>query len=270
MTLPDTQWRWCNSNDAVRTPSANSRPPVARTAKPRAAANAVGEAEAARLDVRANGGLHFAPARTLGWAAHGMEELRREAYGPTGDAARHRPLAELEAGLAALAPAPADLGRLAVILRRHADGTRETPPRVQLTPEDGVPGDGWARRPPRDPEAQLAVMRRDVAELIANGQPITLFGDNLYVDLDISAANLPCGTRLRVGDAVVEVTPKPHNGCVKFRGRFGDDALRFVQAEPTRPLNLRGIYWRVVEPGEARRGASIVVLSRGAARSAAV
>ena len=84
---------------------------------------------------------------------------------------------------------------------RRADGVRETPERTRLSPDDGVPGDDWSRRPPRDPEAQLAVMRRDVAELIANGQPLTLFGDNLFVDLDLSAANLPAGTRLRVGDA---------------------------------------------------------------------
>lgn len=191
-----------------------------------------------------------------------MDELRKEAYGPEGDPTWHLPLAALEAGLAALPAAPRALGRLAVILRRHPDGGRETPARVHLAPARGVPGDGWARRPPRDPEAELAVMQRDVAELIANGQPITLFGDNLFVDLDLSAANLPCGTRLRVGDAVVEVTPKPHNGCVKFRGRFGDDALRFVQAPPTRHLNLRGIYWRVVAPGEASAGAPIAVLSR--------
>ena len=78
-------------------------------------------------------------------------------------------------------------------------------------------------------------MRHDVAALIANGQPLTLFGDNLFVDLDISTANLPSGTRLRVGEALVEVTPKPHNGCSKFEGRFGADALRFVAPAPTRP-----------------------------------
>jgi MOSC domain-containing protein YiiM len=106
-------------------------------------------------------------------------------------------------------------------------------------------------------------MRREVAELIANGQPLTVFGDNLFVDLDISAANLPTGTRLRVGEAIVEVTPKPHNGCVRFKGRFGADALRFVQAPTTRDQNFRGIYWKVVEPGEVGIGATIEVLSRG-------
>ena len=191
-----------------------------------------------------------------------MPELRPEAYGPEGDAAFHVPLADLEARLQALPRVPTDAGRLALIVRRRADGIRETPERVRLTPEEGVPGDGWSRRPPRDPEGQLAVMRRAVAELIANGQSLVLFGDNLFVDLDISAANLPWGSRLRVGDAVVEVTPKPHDGCVKFRGRFGGDALRFVAAKPTRPLNLRGIYWKVVDAGAAAVGDPIRVLSR--------
>ena len=122
--------------------------------------------------------------------------------------AHHRSLVDLEAGLRALTMSPRNSGRVALIVRRRADGVRETPERAYLTPEDGVPGDGWGRRPPRDPQAQLAVMRRDVAELIANGQALTVFGDNLFVDLDISDANLPVGTRLRVGSALVEVTPK--------------------------------------------------------------
>jgi len=181
---------------------------------------------------------------------------------PAGDPSRHRPLAELEAALRALPAASRDAGRVALVVRRRADGVRETPERTRLTREDGVPGDDWSRRPPRDPEAQLAVMRREVAELIAHGQPLTLFGDNLIVELDLSAANLPTGSRLRVGEALVEVTPKPHNGCMKFKARFGEAALRFVQAPPTRDQNLRGIYWKVVEPGEVGVGARIEVVSR--------
>lgn len=191
-----------------------------------------------------------------------MADLQKEAFGPPGDASTHRALEELDAAFRAMPAAPADLGSVVLFVRRRADGTRETPRQVRLTVEDGLPGDGWSRRPPRDPEAQLAVMCHRVAELIANGQPLTVFGDNLFVDLDLSAANLPVGTRLRVGDAVVEVTPKPHDGCVKFKGRFGDDALRFVQDGPTRNRNLRGIYWRVVESGDAAVGSAIRVLRR--------
>ena len=194
-----------------------------------------------------------------------MGELRKEAYGPLGDVTRHLPLDVLAAGFRALPGPGQDDGELALIVRRRADGVRETPERVRLTPDEGVPGDGWNRRPPRSADAQLAVMRHDVATLIANGQPLSLFGDNLFVDMDISAANLPAGTRLQVGEAVVEVTPKPHNGCSKFEGRFGADALRLVGPGPDRPLNLRGMYWRVVEAGEVAVGCPIRVISRPAA-----
>jgi hypothetical protein len=181
---------------------------------------------------------------------------------PAGDPSRHRPLAELEAALRELAPAPRDVGRVALIVRRTEDGARETPDAVTLTREEGVPGDDWSRRPPREPEAQLAVIDRSVAALLANGQPLTVSGDNLVVELDLSDENLRAGSRLRVGEALVEVTAKPHNGCSKFAARFGPDALRFVQAKPTRHRNLRGVYWRVVEPGTAQVGDVVRVVSR--------
>jgi MOSC domain-containing protein YiiM len=98
--------------------------------------------------------------------------------------------------------------------------------------------------------------------LIANGQPAALFGDNLFLDLDLSAANLPAGSRVRVGRALLEVTPKPHNGCQKFRARFGDGALRLTAMAARRPRNLRGIYMRVVEEGEVRVEDAAVVVSR--------
>ncbi len=176
---------------------------------------------------------------------------------PLGDPARHQTLAALDAGLRACRSASPRSGRVTLLVQRLADGTRETPSCVQLDCEEGFPGDDWSRRAPRDPDAQLAVMHRDVAELIANGQPLTLFGDNLFVDIELSAAHQKPGTRFRVGGAIVETTAKPHNGCARFRQRFGPDALRFVQAAPTRELNLRGVYWRVIEPGEVRIGDSI-------------
>jgi hypothetical protein len=181
---------------------------------------------------------------------------------PRGDPGRHLPRAALDHGLRALPPAPQHAGRLALIVRRLATGARETPREVRLCRNEGVPGDDWSRRPPRKPEAQLAVMRRELAELIANGQPLTLFGDNLFVELDLSAANLPAGTRLQVGEAVVEMTAEPHNGCRKFQQRFGPDALRFVQARETRDQNFRGVYWRVLEPGAARVGDAVRVVAR--------
>lgn len=142
---------------------------------------------------------------------------------------------------------------------------REVLDRTTVTPDGGIPMDAWSQgrggSPP--PDAQLAVMQLGVAELVANGQPLTLFGDNLFLDLDLSAENLPVGSRLRVGDvAIFEVTPKPHNGCKKFQARFGDGALRFVSAKETRSQNLRGVYLQVVVAGEIGVGDPVTVLSR--------
>lgn len=191
-----------------------------------------------------------------------MSDAPEQIQVPKIDASRHRTLAALEAGLRGLPRSSADEGRLRLIVSRRADGTRALPTHALLTPEAGVPGDAWLRRPPFDPDAQLAVMRHDVAELVANGQPLALFGDNLFVDFDLSDANLPVGSRLHVGGALLEVTPKPHNGCTKFRARFGQDALVFVSAKPTRSLNLRGVYWRVIAAGEVRVGDAVVPMRK--------
>jgi MOSC domain-containing protein YiiM len=182
----------------------------------------------------------------------------------TGDPSRHRPLDELEQALHALPPAPADRGRVALVVRKTEGGRRETPARVLLTPKDGIPGDAWGRAQHPKPDAQLTVMQIDVAEMLANGQPLVLFGDNLIFELNLSAASLPIGSRVRAGGALLEVTPLPHNGCNKFRTRFGDAALRLASRPELRHLNLRGIYMRVVESGEMGPGDLVKVVSRPA------
>ena len=184
------------------------------------------------------------------------------AFGPAGDPSRHLALDRLEAALRALRPSPRDRGRLALLVRRRPDKTRETPDRVELRPATGLPGDAWGWRENADPDAELTVMQMDVADLIANGQPLTVFGDNLFLDLDLSKDNLPVGSWLRIGGALLEVTQKPHDGCRKFAARFGRDAIRFVSKPELRPRNLRGIYLRVVEGGAVGVGDAVEVLWR--------
>ncbi len=177
-----------------------------------------------------------------------------------GDSACHLTIDDLVLGLHAIDEAT-PTARLSLIVRRNGDdNVREVVERARLTVERGLAGDAWERRLPLNPDAQLAVMSTPIAALVANGQPVTLFGDNLFVDLDLSAEKLPVGTRVRIGGAVLEVTPKPHNGCKKFVGRFGADALAFVASKELRPRNLRGIYFRVIEDGDVAIGDRIEIL----------
>jgi MOSC domain-containing protein YiiM len=179
-----------------------------------------------------------------------------------GDPAAFLALDVLEARLAAAPPAPRDIGRVCLLVTRHPGGVRETLERVAMSPESGMPGDSWGRQRKPSLEAQLTAMQFDVADLIANGQPLTLFGDQLFLDLDLSNANLPVGSVLRAGTATLEVTPMPHNGCRRFRARFGEGALRFVSKPDLRHLNLRGIYLKVIEAGDVGVDDEVRVLRR--------
>jgi hypothetical protein len=179
-----------------------------------------------------------------------------------GDPRCFRELSDLEAGLPAQGAGRENAGTVVLIVRRGPEGRREALDRVELERDGGIPGDSWERRVNRNLEAQITVMDAAVAELIANGQPLTLFGDNLFFHLDVSAANLPPGSRLRAGTAILEVTPKPHNGCRKFRARFGDGALLLVTKPEIRHRNLRGVYMRVAEAGTVNSGDPVEVLAR--------
>jgi hypothetical protein len=182
------------------------------------------------------------------------------------DVARHLTTEELEAGLDRIRSAPADEGVVELIVRRPAEGEREVLQEGLLDLSEGLLGDRWsAHRSSRTPDGapnvdtQLTLMSARVVDLVAAGdrRRWPLAGDQLYVDLDISVENLPSGTRLAVGSAVIEVTPEPHTGCVKFATRFGNDAHRFVNTKLHRDLRLRGLNAKVVEAGTVSAGDAI-------------
>jgi hypothetical protein len=171
----------------------------------------------------------------------------------------------LEAGLDHVRAAPADAGRVELIVRRPAVDVREALDEGSLDLTEGLVGDTWGARPNKstpdgrpDPLAQLTVMNARAAALVAvTPERWVLAGDQLFVDLDLSIDNLPPGTRLALGDAIIEVSPTPHTGCAKFHARFGIDALRLVNSPQGRALRLRGLNARVVVPGTVRRGDTV-------------
>ena len=183
--------------------------------------------------------------------------------GLRGDQRRHLYRAALEAALACLPEPPRDTGTLVLMVARGPSGERSLPTEARLTREGGMPGDRWVREDRYGPEYQLATANADVARLVANGQPLELHGDNLFLDLDVSVANLPIGSLLRLGSALVEVTPQAHNGCKKWVQRFGLDAMQLNLAPNYRARRLRGLYLCVVEDGTARVGDAVTVLQRG-------
>ncbi len=180
---------------------------------------------------------------------------------------------DLQAGLDYIRQSPVAEGTLELIVRRPAIGVREVLEEGDLDLAIGLTGDNWSVKASTatpdgspDPAGQITLMNARTAGVIAGQRERwALAGDQLYVDLDLSDANLPAGTRLAVGDAVIEITAKPHLGCAKFAARFGRDALRFVNTGPGRRLNLRGRNARVVVPGTIRRGDLIRSLAPTAA-----
>jgi MOSC domain-containing protein YiiM len=169
--------------------------------------------------------------------------------------------ATADTGLEVVRAAPRDEGTVELIVRRPAVDEREVVDEAELDLEEGLVGDNWRARGrsggrrPANPDAQLTVMSsRAIALAAGDGDRWALAGDQLYLDLDLSGDNLPPGTRLEVGSAVIEVTAEPHTGCKKFAARFGLETLEVFNSPEGRALNLRGINTRVVQPGTIRVG----------------
>ena len=176
-------------------------------------------------------------------------------------------LPELEARLDAVRASPADGGTLELIVSRPVEEERVLMREAVLDAEQGLLGDMWSVRPSSstdgggpDPDAQVTVMSARLATLIAGPEHErwAQAGDQLYVDLDLSQDNLPPGSRLAIGEAILEITASPHLGCGKFSRRFGVDALKLVNSNVGRALRLRGLNARVVRPGTVTVGDQVL------------
>ena len=183
---------------------------------------------------------------------------------------KHLSMSELEAGLENVRLSPKDEGTLHLIVRRPAAGAREMIEAGELDGVEGLMGDGWivrarSRNPNRAPgtDTQLTVVNSRLIDLVAGDRNRwQLAGDQLFVDLDLSADNVPPGTRLAVGSATIEVTAQPHANCLKFAASFGSDAMKLVDSPLGRRLQLRGVNTRVVQSGVIRVGDAVRKIQR--------
>ena len=145
------------------------------------------------------------------------------------------------------------------LVSRNVDGSRNILTNVQLDEEMGIVSDRWYLDPKRSIGEQIAAMSHQVAETLANGQSLTLFGDGLFLDIDMAEKIVPLGSKLYIGKCILRVTPEPHNPCSKFRDRFGKPA--FIACARNKTLNLRGIYLQVITGGFISIGDEITIVS---------
>ena len=179
---------------------------------------------------------------------------------------RHLTLAELNAGLPEILASPDDNGTLRAIVIRPSKTQRADLGTCEISLALGNHGDHWVMgcwKSTEDgqphPDVQICLMNARCIGLIAqeraNWPPA---GDNLFIDMDLTPANTPPGTRLAIGSALIEITDTPHNGCASFIERYGRDACIFVNTGEGKKLRLRGIYARVVQDGRITAGDRLV------------
>lgn len=164
-----------------------------------------------------------------------------------------------------LAAAPKDEGTLDMIISRPRHGVRTQPRTVEVTAKDGVAGDHWAKGcwsslpdGSPNPDVQICMMMSGVIGAIAGARENwPAAGDNLFLDMDLTPANMPPGTRFAIGTAEFVVTSEPHNGCQQFIDRYGRDACLFVNTGEGKSFRLRGIYARVTGDGTISVGDSV-------------
>lgn len=174
----------------------------------------------------------------------------------------HLSMTELEASMDHIRQSPKDNGTLMMIVRRPDVDEREVISEGELDPSQGLVGDSWKARESSytadgsaDIDTQITIMNaRAIALLAQDEERWSLAGDQLYIDMDLSTDNLPPGTRLALGSAVIEVSAVPHTGCKKFSSRFGVEAMKFVNSPEGKQLHLRGINTKVVRAGTIRVG----------------
>jgi MOSC domain len=182
----------------------------------------------------------------------------------------HLTAEELQAALPQIAQSPKDQGELKLIVGRPANGQREVLEKGELDLVVGLVGDNWKTRGSRhmadgsaNPNSQVTIMNSRVIALLAREEERwPLAGDQLYVDFDLTASNIPPGTQLAIGSAVVEVTAQPHAGCKKFAERFGVESVEYMNSPEQKEMQLRGINSKVVQAGAIRVGDVVRKLPR--------
>lgn len=158
--------------------------------------------------------------------------------------------------------APRDDAPVEILCFRPGFNQRTFPPRLTLTRAGGIPGERWLTRPwmrlpdgAPDPRIQVSILPRRVMDAVWLDRDRTPHpGDTIVCDLVMTEENLPAGSLLSIGGAVVRVSDVFNDGCVKWKVRYGRPAKDWITAPGHPPLRLRGILCSVEKDGEVALG----------------
>jgi hypothetical protein len=175
-------------------------------------------------------------------------------------------LTDLNAALDFVTSAPKTDSVIDILCARPARGLRQFPDILTLCPQKGVLGDRWFDsawltlpdgRP--DPRIQVSILPKRVLDLVWQDRENTIHpGDQIITDLDTSVENLPIGTRIAAGTAILQVSDVPNLGCAKWKVRYGANALSWAMSHPE--LRLRGVLCAIVQDGVLRKTDRLRVL----------
>lgn len=166
-------------------------------------------------------------------------------------------MAELMAALPHILAAPKTDAPIANLCLRPARNARAFPEQITLTRAEGIPGERWLTEPWQrladgrpDPRIQVSILPVRVMDLVWRDREGTVHpGDPIVADLDCGLANLPVGTLIGAGTAVLRVSDEFNAGCVKWKARYGAEARAFIDAPGHPPLRLRGVLCSVERDG---------------------
>ncbi len=181
------------------------------------------------------------------------------------------PMDALMAAIPHITAAPKEVTTAQVLTFRPGRNLREHPDSLTLTVAGGIPGERWAKEPwirledgSPDPSIQVSILPSRVHDLVRPDPDAAPHpGDPVIADLDTSEANLPVGSVLQLGTALIRVSSVYNDGCVKWKVRYGADAMKWLNLPEHVPLRLRGILCSIERDGVLRRGDEIRVVSRG-------
>ena len=178
---------------------------------------------------------------------------------------------ELMAALPGIMAAPKTDAPIDSLCLRPERNARAFPGRIKMTRAEGIPGERWLLEPwlrlpdgRPDPRIQVSILPVRVMDLVWRDRVAMPHpGDPIVADLDCSVANLPTGTLIQAGTAVLRVSDEFNEGCVKWKARYGADARAFIDAPGHSPLRLRGVLCSVEQDGEVTLADRLQVVRRG-------